>query len=159
MQQRRSPLICGHLVSFVEVQLGRMLHRDETFWAGILTLTRDERSTFSRALSYGYYQHSFFGLCPPIGTGFPGDTISGHIPATCGAPSISLLSVLILVCAHHVHVYQKMLSRLLHCVMIGDRSPVQNRLVHRGQSRKSHRPSHETRYVFASFTIRGYNIQ
>ena len=72
------------------------------------------------------------GLRPRIGAGFPLDTISGDIPATNGAPSISSLDVLIFVSMHHAFVYQKMFSRLPHRVMIGDRSPVQDSLVHRG---------------------------
>ena len=57
--------------------------------------------------------------------------MSGDIPATCGAPSISSLDVLIQLCTRHAHVYLKtMLSRLPNCVMVCDRSPVQDGLVH-----------------------------
>ena len=91
-------------------------------------------TTFSRALSCWYCQHFFIGLCPPIGTGCTWETMHGDIPATCGAPSISSLNVLIQLCRRHARLYLKktMLARLPHCLMVGHQSPVQNRLVHRG---------------------------
>ena len=89
----------------------------------------------SRALYHVGIANTFFiGLCPPIGTGCTWETMHGDIPATCGAPSISSLNVLIQLCRRHARLYLKktMLSRLPHCLMVGHQSPVQNRLVHRG---------------------------